>query len=98
MAKGNKAAQVANTGAQATGPRIVLVSKAAPAAAKLRGARAAWYAHLTAQAGNTPAQFAVAALANPPSTPTKGKLAGQCEPPAGWLGWFVRHGFAELQS
>ena len=60
------------------------------------GARAAWYAHLQACNGKTPLQFAAAAIANPPSTPKRGKLANKCEPPAGWLAFFVRSGNATV--
>jgi len=61
-----------------------------------RGARAAWFSHLQTQVGNTPAQFAAAAIANPPSMPKHGKLANTCEPPAGWLRFFVKQGIAVI--
>ena len=61
-----------------------------------RGARAAWYQHLVAHNGKPVATFCEAALANPPSTPKRGKLANKCEPPAGWLSFFVRQGIATL--
>ena len=74
-------------------PAVITVT-ALPA--NYRGARAAWYAHLQACNGKTPAQFAAAAIANPPSTPKRGKLANKCEPPAGWLAYFVRSGNATV--
>ena len=58
-------------------------------------ARAAWWAALQTQLASGPVAASVlyAALqAAPPSTPKVGKLAGQCEPPAGWLGHFGRQG------
>tara|TARA_R100001244_G_C5083284_1_gene114488 strand:+ start:199 stop:444 length:246 start_codon:yes stop_codon:yes gene_type:complete len=66
------------------------------APANYHGARAAWYQHLQANKGKTQAQFEASAIANPPSTPKKGKLAGKVEPPAGWLAFFVRQGNAKL--
>ena len=59
-------------------------------------ARAKWYAHLVAHNGKTAQQFAKAALANPPSTPANGKLANKCEPPSGWLRWFVANGYCKV--
>ena len=95
MAKGKGKGKAAAQGAQpatAVAPVITVL----PTKVALRGARAAWYAHLCACNGQTAAQFAAAALAAPPSTPAKGKLAGQCEPPAGWLRWFAANGFCTL--
>lgn len=66
------------------------------AGANLRGARAAWYAVLLAHNGKPVADFLAATAANPPSMPTKGALAGKGEPPKGWLGWFVRNGWASV--
>lgn len=90
-----QAAPVAAVQAQAPSPTLVLVPGNAPA---LRGARAAWYASIVqaAQAGQTVAQWQAAVLANPPSMPQRGKLAGQCEPPSGWLRWFTRNGYVAL--
>jgi len=51
-------------------------------------ARAAWLAALQAHNGKTVAQFTAAVTAKHPSTPTKGKLAGQLEPVPGWLNHF----------
>ena len=62
-----------------------------------RGARAAWYAHLVAHNGKPVAAFKKAAIANPPSTPKRGRLANKCEPPAGWLAFFVRQGIATIK-
>ena len=60
-----------------------------PAGYKASGARAAWLAAVAAHNGKTVAQFTAAVTANPPSTPTKGKLAGKLEPVPGWLNYFA---------
>ena len=91
MAKPKQAPAAAK---QPTSPTITVTN----APANYRGARAAWYAHLQAHNGKTVAAFTKAALANPPSTPKRGKLANKCEPPAGWLSFFVRQGNATLSS
>ena len=62
---------------------------------RANSARALWYAAVTKALANgqQPASKLFAAhIANPPSTPKAGKLAGQCEPPAGWYSYFVREG------
>lgn len=77
---------------QAAGPVITVL----PTKTVFSGARAAWYAHLCSHNGQTVAAFTAAALATPPSTPGKGKLAGKCEPPAGWLRFFAKHGYCTV--
>ena len=42
--------------------------------------------------------IAVQWLANPPSTPKTGKLAGQPEPAAGWFAYFVRQGVCKYTT
>jgi len=59
-------------------------------------ARAAWLAALQAHNGKTVAQFYAAVQAKPPSTPTRGKLAGQLEPVPGWLRHFTKAGVLTL--
>ncbi len=64
-------------------------------------ARALYWAALkaTLQGGAVPcASIAVQWLANPPSTPKAGKLAGQPEPAAGWFGYFVRQGLCKYTT
>lgn len=51
-------------------------------------ARAEWYARLCAYNGKTLAEFTASCVANPPSTPNKGKLAGTLEPVGGWVSFF----------
>ena len=62
----------------------------------LGGARGKWWAALQKYNGKPVAAFVTHVLANPPSTPKKGKLAGKCEPPAGWVNWFVRQGLVKV--
>ena len=69
--------------AAAVAPTIQLIPDIK--APNFRGARAAWYAALQANVGNTPAQFAAACLDNPPCL-TK---AGTVEKPQGWLTFFT---------
>lgn len=72
---------------------LQLTPPANGATVNLRGARGAWYTLLAQYNGQPAAAFMAAALANPPSTPQRGHLQGKCEPPSGWLRWFVRHGY-----
>lgn len=65
-------------------------------AATYRGARAAVHAFVLNYNGKSVQQFCTAYLANPPSTPKKGKLAKQPEPPMGWLRFFVSQGVISL--
>lgn len=64
---------------------------------RANSARGQWYDFLVGQVGKTEAEFIANAEANPPSTPKKGKLAGQTEPPKGWLSFFLRNGYAEFK-
>ena len=68
------------------------------AGAKLRGARAAWYAALCNHNGKPATAYLRAMALAPPTLPTKGKHAGVAEKPQGWLAWFVRNGYATLQA
>lgn len=79
-------------------PAIVLAVQHLPAADKLRGARAAWYAVLAKHDGLAAADFLAATTAAPPSLPTKGKNQGKAEKPTGWLSWFMRNGYVTLES
>lgn len=77
-----KAATPAAPAAPVTGTIQLLPGIKAP---NFRGARAAWYAALQANVGQTAAQFAAACIANPPCL-TK---AGTVEKPQGWLTFFT---------
>ena len=59
-------------------------------------ARALYWQAIQQYNGQTVAAFTAACLANPPSTPAKGKLAGKVEPTAGWVSWFNRNGYLTL--
>jgi len=80
-----------------TSPTIALVEGAVP---KFRqgSARDLYYRVFAAHAGKTLAEAEAAIAAQVPSTPKKGKLAGQPEPVAGWTRWFVRNGYISLRS
>lgn len=60
-------------------------------------ARAEWYNRLVEFDGQPVSDFLESVTASPPSLPTKGKSAGTLEPPAGWLRWFRKEGYVELQ-
>ena len=91
MAKGKQA----TTAAPATGPVVGLVAGAVPNF-RQGSARAAYYAVFAAHAGQPVSVVAAAIAASPPSQPKRGKLAGKTEPFAGWVQWFVRHGYITL--
>jgi len=74
----------------------IKVNPKAKAAFRLGSARAAYYAAITAANGQSVAAFTAACIANPPSMPQKGKLAGKVEPTAGWVSWFTRNGYIAL--
>ena len=59
-------------------------------------ARAQYYAAITAYNGKPLSAFTAAVAANPPSMPTRGKLAGKPEPISGWVSYFVRTGYITL--
>lgn len=61
-----------------------------------RGARKAWFERLKEFNGKDVGEFEADCKANPPSTPTKGVLAGKCEPPSGWVGYFRRTGICSI--
>lgn len=65
---------------------------------KFRGARDKWYQAILKADGKTVKEFTDEVLAKPPSTPTKGSLAGKCEPPPGWISYFKRNGFITLED
>ncbi len=95
-AKVQKAHKVATIPAGNHKPAVITVNLKSLNKVNYRGARAAWATHLVAHNGKTVAAFAVSALANPPSVPKNGKLAGQCEPPAGWLAFFKAQGHCTI--
>lgn len=64
--------------------------------ANFRGARAAWLEALQAYDGKPLEEFTKHVQENPPSTPKTGKLAGKCEPPMGWVRFFVRQDLVEI--
>lgn len=94
--KGGKAqAQVAATptgAAGATAQAAQVLHLQVKQGAKLRGARALWYAALLAHNGQPAAAYLAACASNPPSLPK----SGVAEPPQGWLSWFVRNGLCQL--
>ena len=91
----NMAKQTVTVTAPAVGP-LVNVVPGAKVAFRQGSARAVYYAAFAAHNGQPLATLAAAILANPPSMPKRGKLAGQVEPFAGWVRWFVRHGYITL--
>lgn len=84
----------AGTAAAKTLPGVCRVK----AGAKLRGAREAWYQRLLKYEGKPLAEYVADCTANPPSTPTKGALAGKGEPPSGWVSWFKREGLLAVEA
>lgn len=92
----NKAATTQQPAKQA-GPQQYIKVVGQPAKPyRANSARHAWWQAVQAHNGKPVSTFVAAVQANPPSTPTKGKLAGKVEPPAGWLGYFVRQGVVQL--
>ena len=61
-----------------------------------RGARRTWLETMRKFDGKTVQEFCEHVLANPPSTPKRGKLAGQS--PMDWLGWAKRKGYIQIVS
>lgn len=90
-AKSTSKAAPAKSAAKKTAPVEKLhVDKEAAAAAKYRGAREAWLEELVKWDGKGVQAFCAHVKENPPSTPKTGKYAGQCEPPMGWVKFFIR--------
>ena len=61
-------------------------------------ARALWWQavqHALAKGPQPAAALYKGHAAAPPSVPKNGKLAGQCEPPAGWYGFFTQQGLVQ---
>ena len=61
-------------------------------------ARDLWWQAVQAALANGPQPAAVlykAHMANPPSMPKRGKLAGTCEPPAGWYSYLRGQGLVK---
>jgi hypothetical protein len=98
--KGAKGATVATVAPAAPAAKVQTLGLVAGAVPNFRqgSARQAYYNAMHAMAGQPVAAVAAAIAANPPSQPRKGKLAGQTEPFAGWLGWFVRNGYFTVNS
>jgi len=61
-------------------------------------ARGQWWAFIQQYNGKSIQDFCKAAQANPPSTPKAGKLQGKCEPPMGWVRYFVSAKLITLQG
>jgi len=59
-------------------------------------ARDLYWQAVQAHNGKPLAELAAAVAKTPPSTPAKGKLAGQVEPLSGWLSWFKAQGFITI--
>lgn len=92
------AKQVKTEKVVATEPKVApvgilqLVDGAVPKFRK-GSAREAYYLAMAKHVGKPITEVEAAIAKSPPSQPKKGKLAGQTEPFAGWLGWFVRGGY-----
>lgn len=76
----------------------IVVNKTEAKKASFRGARAAWLAELVKYDGKPLDSFCTAVQKEPPSTPKTGKFAGKCEPPMGWIRFFVRQGLIQIQD
>ena len=60
---------------------------------RANSARALYHARMQQFVGKPLAAFVANVAANPPSMPTKGKLAGKPEPIQGWVKWLTRNGY-----
>lgn len=78
-------------------PKVTLVKGAQPNFRK-GSARELYYNVFAEHAGKTLAEVEAACTKSVPSTPKKGKLAGQAEPFSGWARWFVRNGYIQLEG
>lgn len=82
----------------APAPQILrLVDGAVPKFRK-GSARELYYLAMAKHAGKPVSEIQALLEKAPPSQPKKGKLAGQTEPFAGWLGWFVRGGYFSVTA
>ena len=63
---------------------------------KIGTARSQYWLTVKTYNGKTVAQLQQAITANPPSQPTRGKLAGKTEPLSGWLAFFAREGLLQI--
>lgn len=61
-------------------------------------ARAKYYERIAKFNGKTVEAFAKSCEADCPSTPARGKLKGKPEPVQGWISWFNRNGYINLES
>jgi len=98
MANPKNTAPATAPAAPATAP-VQLIRVTLPAtfkAPRASSARGQYLARLQAHNGKPLAAFIASVAANPPSTPTKGKLAGKPEPVQGWVSWFTRQGVLTL--
>ena len=77
--------------AKQTGP--VIGQGTAKANFRQGSARALYHARMADFVGKPLADFVASCADNPPSTPTKGKLAGKPEPIQGWVSWLTRNGY-----
>jgi len=78
--------------------QVIKVNPKAVANFRPNSARAAYWAAIQAANGQTVAAFTATCMANPPSTPQRGKLQGKPEPTAGWVSWFARNGYITLHN
>lgn len=96
----NMATKATPVAKQATTTAVIQLTNKAPkfrqATPPAVNARQAWYNVLAQFNGCAVQAFTTYVQANPPTTPKRGKLAGKCEPPAGWLNWFTRNGFCKV--
>jgi hypothetical protein len=79
---------------------LLRVDQAAAAKVTFRGARAAWFEELVKWDGKPVAEFCAHVEANPPSLQKTGKygIQGKCEPPMGWVKFFIRQELVTLSK
>jgi hypothetical protein len=96
VAKPAPAAAPAKVAAPAAKTVVLQVVKQPAKTFRAGSARALYWERVQAHNGNPVAALANDIAVNPPSTPTKGKLAGQVEPLTGWLSWFKAQGLITI--
>lgn len=87
----------AQNGSTAAPSAKLQFNKDAASKVNFRGARAAWLEELANWDGKEVTAFCKHVQDNPPSTPKTGKYANKCEPPMGWVRWFVRNGIVTIK-
>lgn len=78
--------------------QVIAINPKAKANFRAGTARAAYWQAIQGYNGKTVAAFTKHCMANPPSTPARGKLAGKAEPTAGWVSWFTRNGYITVTN